>query len=144
MPYEKDVPAYKCEHDLAPRDRSYHHRRLFASRDEAVGADPIKIPFLTDWILFRLEGLSEDSFASKSSSTKKMAHYLSCMPTEIIDIILSHLNFSMHTSVHCTRILAPTHWRRALMHFGVLPWLWDLDYKAINDKELTCGSMILD
>lgn len=162
LPYEKDVGAHECKRNPDNRDCDwvYHHRQLFASRNEvsppekpfhllcssrqAVGADPIEIPFLTEWILSQLEVLSQGSSAPELSSKKKTAHHLNWMPTEIIDLVISHLDLSTNTPLQCTRILAPMHWRRALAHLGVFPWLWDLDHKAIGDKEATCESLTWD
>ncbi|KAL8717404.1 MAG: hypothetical protein Q9225_005348 [Loekoesia sp. 1 TL-2023] len=93
-------------------------------------ADPLRIPDMTSSILRNLHSLpipSPLSSGEKSTSAP--------LPPELAVQVAAELVPFTAPSLTCTYLLAPKLWKSAILSGALLPWLWDLDIKAVEAKE---------
>ena len=57
------------------------------------------------------------------------------LPPEIISCIMKQLHPFTDPPEQCTYVVSPDYWLDALKRHDVLPWLWDLDTAALDEKE---------
>lgn len=48
---------------------------------------------------------------------------------------MEQLNLLHLTSLDCTHTLEPTVRYQSLLEYATIPWLWDLDYQVLRNKE---------
>lgn len=71
----------------------------------------------------------------ETSTSNGIATSLSSLPSEIITMIMEQLHPFSDPPERCTYLVSPSFWFQALKEHIVLPWLWDLDTAALDEKE---------
>jgi hypothetical protein len=115
-----------------------HSYEWFELVDEGlVFSDPISIPDPTDFILSLLKPLPPANENTSSPAHTSLKNSVGNLPVEIADLVTDHLSPLKNLPLQCTRVLPRAYWTRALLSGKVVPWLWDLDIKKIEEKLAT-------
>ena len=99
-------------------------------------ADPVIVPSMTETILAQLElEAPATSEHQPSPQMALLASQLNNLPPELLKLIVHHIRPVHDLPLQCTAVLPPASWLEALLKDKLLPWLWDLDVRAVLDKE---------
>lgn len=89
---------------------------------------------LPRFILSCLTRLHPDDILPCNIESRSFARSINRLPTEIVDMILKHLQGLEDPPLACNRLLRPYLWRRALVTQDIFPWLWDIKRLIRTDR----------
>lgn len=99
-------------------------------------ADPVTIPSMTESILTQLELEAPATTKPQlSPQTALLASQVNNLPSELLKLIVHHLEPLHDLPLQCTAVLPPASWLEGLLKDKLLPWLWDLNISVTLDKE---------
>jgi hypothetical protein len=102
--------------------------------DKLYESDPINILNISDKILHRLQALSPESTATASPSHGGFKKRLETLPSELFEPIVEMMAPVHNPPLQCTRLLHSSHWLQGFLGCKLLPYLWDLDARDVQEK----------
>jgi len=106
-------------------------------------ANPSSFPDTTDFILSLLRPLPPPSLNNPSLAHTSLKSSIENLPAELGYQVTDSLMPLKNPPLQCTRVLPQAYWTQALVSGKLLPWLWDLDLKKLEEL-LAPGSDIPD
>jgi hypothetical protein len=120
---------------------------------EFLVANPFNIPDLTEYLLSNLDAVPipkspqiASTALTQASLEKSSCIALDSLPIELLDKIIANLPLPSILRLHRTSralsdriFLSQDFWRDQLVFHNLVPFLWDLDNKACQEKDATAA-----
>ncbi|KAI8964560.1 hypothetical protein F5Y11DRAFT_345266 [Daldinia sp. FL1419] len=124
-------------HKIVLKDNLVDYSSAVTSEEPMIDVqerNPLGDGRLTELVLSHLIRIREEDRAPNEEYGELQRKMETLLPTEILDLIAEKLEPFTNLSwqqLRCTRMFKPSWWKDALFNRAIVPWLFDLDEKAL-------------